>query len=161
MEDGKMTNLQKNSLNEYIRILSSSLSKTINTNLFRFFFFVFQQNWFAFETLPLKLFAKQHYVDFPNTELPKAGYHNAYCEVSSATLAFIATTFLWRSGGLSHLWVSIGGYIRIYLTVYGPEIIIGGFGLEEKSQKRKAVCGQGRTNYGGLWNVRPPIIDPR
>ena len=24
----------------------------------------------------------------------------------------------------------------------------------------KAVCGQGRTNYGGLRNVRPPIIDP-
>ena len=50
------------------------------------------------------------------------------------------------------------GYIRIYLTVYGPDII-GGFGLEEKSQKTKAVCGLGRTNYGGLWNVRPPIID--
>ena len=41
------------------------------------------------------------------------------------------------------------GYIRIYLAVYGPEII-GGFGLEEKSrQKKKAVCGLGRTNYGG------------
>ena len=24
----------------------------------------------------------------------------------------------------------------------------------------KAVCGLGRTNYGGLRNVRPPIIDP-
>ena len=43
--------------------------------------------------------------------------------------------------------------IRIYLAVYGPEII-GGFGLDEKGQKTKAVCGLGRTNY-----VRPPIID--
>ena len=42
--------------------------------------------------------------------------------------------------------------------VYGPEII-GSFGLEEKSQKPKAVCGLGRTNYGGLGNVRPTIID--
>ena len=55
--------------------------------------------------------------------------------------------------------MSVGRYIRIYLAVYGPEII-GGFGLEEKSQKTKAVCGLGRTNYGGLRNVRPPIIDP-
>ena len=52
--------------------------------------------------------------------------------------------------------MSVGGYIRICLAVYGPEII-GGFGLEEKT---KAVCGLGRTNYGGLRNVRPPIIDP-
>ena len=42
-----------------------------------------------------------------------------------------------------------GGYIRVYQAVYGPEII-GGFGLKEKSrQKTKAVCGLGRTNYGG------------
>lgn len=40
--------------------------------------------------------------------------------------------------------------------VYGPEII-GDFGLEEKT---KAVCWLGRTNYGGLWNVHPLIIDP-
>ena len=55
--------------------------------------------------------------------------------------------------------MSICGYIRIYLAVYGPEII-GGFGFEEKSNKTKAVCGLRRTNYGSLRNVRPPIIDP-
>ena len=54
--------------------------------------------------------------------------------------------------------MSFGAYIRIYLAVYGPEII-GDFGLEENSQKTKALCGLGRINYGGLWNVRPPIID--
>ena len=44
--------------------------------------------------------------------------------------------------------------IRIYLAVYGPEII-GGFGLDEKKVKKtKAVCGLGRKNY-----VQPPIID--
>ena len=37
----------------------------------------------------------------------------------------------------------VGGYICIYLVVYHPEII-GGFGLEEKGQKKKV----------------PPIIDP-
>ena len=52
-----------------------------------------------------------------------------------------------------------GRYIHIYLAVYSPEII-GGFGFEEKSQKMKAVCSLGRKNYGGLWNVQPPIIDP-
>ena len=51
------------------------------------------------------------------------------------------------------------GYIRIYLAVYGPEII-GGFSLEENSQKTKAVGGLGRTNYGGLRNLRTPMIDP-
>ena len=55
--------------------------------------------------------------------------------------------------------MSVCGYIRIYLVVYGPEII-GGFGLEENSQKTKAVGGLGRTNYGGLRNLRPPMIDP-
>ena len=55
--------------------------------------------------------------------------------------------------------MGVCGYIRIYLAVYGPEII-GSFGLEGKSQKTKAVCGLGRINYGGLRNVRPPIIDP-
>ena len=54
--------------------------------------------------------------------------------------------------------MSVCWYIRIYLAVYGPEII-GGFGLEEKSQKAKTVCDLGRTNYGGLRNVRPPLID--
>ena len=54
----------------------------------------------------------------------------------------------------------VGGYIRIYLAVYGPEII-GGFGLEEKSrEKTKAIYSLGRTDYGGLLNVRPAIIDP-
>ena len=57
--------------------------------------------------------------------------------------------------------MSICGYIRIYLAVYGQEII-GGFGLEEKSKKKtKVVCGLGRTIYDGLRNVGPPIIDPR
>ena len=55
--------------------------------------------------------------------------------------------------------MSVRRYIRIYLAVYRTEII-GGFGLEEKSQKTKAVCGLGRTKYGGLRNVRPSIIDP-
>ena len=31
--------------------------------------------------------------------------------------------------------------------------------LRKKAKKTKAVCGLGRTNYGGLRNVRPPIID--
>ena len=39
-----------------------------------------------------------------------------------------------------------GRCIRIYLAFYGPEII-GGFGLEEKSQKTKTVYGPRRTNY--------------
>ena len=43
---------------------------------------------------------------------------------------------LWRSGGLSTISMSVCVYIRIYLAVYGPEII-DGFVLEEKSQKRK------------------------
>ena len=55
---------------------------------------------------------------------------------------------LWRSGGLSHFWVSVCGYIRIYLAVYVPEII-DGFGLEEKSQKTKAVQMLSRKNK--LW----------
>lgn len=41
-----------------------------------------QQNWIAFNSLPSKLLAKQKFVDFPNNDLPKAGYHNAYCEVN-------------------------------------------------------------------------------
>ena len=32
--------------------------------------------------------------------------------------------------------VGFGRYIHIFLTVYGPEII-GGFGLEDKNEKRK------------------------
>ena len=40
--------------------------------------------------------------------------------------------------------MSVGGYIRIYQAVYGPEIIVG-FGLEEKSQKTKAICCLGKT----------------
>jgi len=37
-------------------------------------------NWIAFNSLPSELSAKQKFVDFPNSDLPKAGYHNAYCE---------------------------------------------------------------------------------
>ena len=37
--------------------------------------------------------------------------------------------------------MSVWGYVRIYLAIYGPEIQ-GGFGLEEKT---KEVCGLGRT----------------
>ena len=48
------------------------------------------------------------------------------------------------------------GYIHTYQAIYGPENK-GSFCLEEKT---KAVCILGRINYGGLWNVRPPIIDP-
>ena len=66
---------------------------------------------------------------------------------------------LWRSGGLSHFLVSVYGYIRIYLVVYGPEII-GGFGLEEKSQKVKAVCGLGRTNRWRLAECATPYNRP-
>ena len=33
--------------------------------------------------------------------------------------------------------------------------------FRKKSKNTKAVCGLGRAYYGGLWNVRPPIIDPR
>ena len=43
--------------------------------------------------------------------------------------------------------MSVGGYISIYLAVYDPEIT-GGFGLEEKSQKTKAVCGSRKNK---LW----------
>ena len=58
--------------------------------------------------------------------------------------------------GLSQF-LSIGWRVHcIYLAVYGPETK-GGFGLEEKT---KAVCSLGRkTGYGGLRNVRPPVID--
>ena len=64
-----------------------------------------------------------------------------------------------QAGGLSNFRVSVCGYIRVYLAIYGPEIN-GGFGLEGKSEKPKAVCGLARTNYGGLRNMRPPTIDP-
>ena len=47
---------------------------------------------------------------------------------------------LWRSGGLSTISMSVCGYIRIYLAVYGPEII-DGFVLEEKVK-----------NGNGLWS---------
>ena len=53
--------------------------------------------------------------------------------------------------------MSVGGYIGIYLAVYGPEMI-GGFGLEEKRQKTKAVCGKDK-----LWRFAEcaiPILDP-
>ena len=79
------------------------------------------------------------------------------------TTSLRGSIILRLSGSLSHFLVLVGGYIHIYLVVYGPEII-GSLGLEEKSQniknKTKAVCGLGRTNYGGLRNVRPPVIDP-
>lgn len=42
----------------------------------------FQQNWIAFHSLRPELFVKPKVVDFPNSDLPKAGQHNAYCEVS-------------------------------------------------------------------------------
>ena len=32
--------------------------------------------------------------------------------------------------------------------------------VKKKKEKTKAVCSLGRTNYGGLRNVLPPIIDP-
>ena len=48
--------------------------------------------------------------------------------------------------------MSVGGYIHIYLAVYGPEII-GGFGLEEKSQKTKAVCSLLEEDFYSLRNV--------
>ena len=53
--------------------------------------------------------------------------------------------------------MSVCGYIRIYLGVYGPENN-GGFGLEEKT---KEVCSIARTNYGGFLNVRPTITGRR
>ena len=53
------------------------------------------------------------------------------------------------------LFLSVG----FYRAVYGPEII-GAFGLEDKKRETKVVCSLGRTNYGGLRNVQPPIIDP-
>ncbi|KAJ7393392.1 hypothetical protein OS493_006364 [Desmophyllum pertusum] len=37
-------------------------------------------NWIAFKSLPSKLLARQKFIDFPNSDLPQAGYHNAYCE---------------------------------------------------------------------------------
>ena len=43
-------------------------------------------------------------------------------------------------------------FVGIYLVVYSPETK-GSFSLEEKSQKTKAVCSVGRTNYGSLRNV--------
>ena len=52
--------------------------------------------------------------------------------------------------------MSVCGYIRLYLAVVSPENK-GSFGLEEKM---KSVCALGKTNYSGLRNVRPPIIDP-
>ena len=54
------------------------------------------------------------------------------------------------------------GWVHSYLScsLLPRNNIISEFGLEEKGQKAKAVCGLQRTNYGGLQNVRPPIIDP-
>ena len=49
--------------------------------------------------------------------------------------------------------LSVGWRVYSYLSDGLPEFeIIGGFGLEEKSQKTKAVCGQGRTN-----GAAPPL----
>ena len=44
-----------------------------------------------------------------------------------------ATASFRNSGGLSRFLVSVCGYIRIYLAVYGPENK-GGFGLEKKRE---------------------------
>ena len=30
-----------------------------------------------------------------------------------------------------------------------------------RKKVKSGHCGLGRTNYGSLWNVRPPIIDPQ
>ena len=72
-------------------------------------------------------------------------------------MRFYYTLAVWRIK--SFFSVGLRVYILIYLAVYGPEII-GGFVVEEKCQKTKAVCGPRRTNYGGLRNVRSPLIDP-
>ena len=48
----------------------------------------------------------------------------------------------------------------IFIWQFTVREIICCFGLQEKSKNMEAVCGLGRTNYGGLQNVRPPIIDP-
>ena len=56
--------------------------------------------------------------------------------------------------------MSVGGYIRIYLAVYGPEIILAISVLRKKSQKTKVICSLGRANHGGLRNLQPPIIGP-
>ena len=53
-----------------------------------------------------------------------------------------------RSGGLSQFLVSVCGYIRICLAVYGSELI-GGFGVEEKSQKQGESGLRSRKNK--LW----------
>ena len=56
--------------------------------------------------------------------------------------------------------MTVCGYIRIYLAVYGPEII-GGYGLDEKKNESSLMSrNTGRTNYNSLRNVRPPTIDP-
>ena len=59
--------------------------------------------------------------------------------------------------------MSVGGYIRIYLAVYGPEII-GGFGFEEKSKKKKKNESGLRSRKNKLWRfaecATPPITHP-
>ena len=57
---------------------------------------------------------------------------------------------LWRFKPFLSAGLRVHSYL--YLALYGPEMI-GCFGLEEESQKTKAVCGLERTNYGGLRNV--------
>ena len=80
--------------------------------------------------------------------------HPSACNYYSKALKRVYyTRALWR---FQPFLVSVCRCIRIYLVAYGPEIK-GDFALEGKTE---AVCGLGRTNYGGLRNVRPPIIDP-
>ena len=56
----------------------------------------FQQNWIAYNSLPSELSAKEKFVDFPNSNLPKAGYHNAYCEVIHfKTLHVTSSEIVW------------------------------------------------------------------
>ena len=115
---------------------------------------VYIQPWFYFITFFSELFspdrglphksAKGSHQKFFLKESPKEGM--LYCggvavlAILECLFADTFITFIWR------------------FTVH--KLLIGGFSLEENSQKTRVVCGLGRTNYGSLQNVQPPIVDP-
>lgn len=61
---------------------------------------------------------------------------------------------VYRRFGDFLLSLSSSKYIIELINIPGPCI------TGKHSRQRKLFCGIGRIKYGGLGNVRPPIIDP-
>ena len=53
---------------------------------------------------------------------------------------------LWRSGGLSYFWVSVGGYIRIYLA-FRMQKLLAVWSWEKKSKNESGL----RSRKNKLW----------